>query len=71
MLGVVHAEYVHYHPINELRLAISLGMEGNQLDDFGVQQFPEAWKKCAHELAIPIWYNGLWDPKMYPYLFKK
>jgi len=42
MLGVVHAEYVHYHPINELRLAISLGMEGNQLDDFGVQQFPEA-----------------------------
>lgn len=29
MLGVVHVEYGHYHPIDNLHLAISLGMEGS------------------------------------------
>jgi len=26
MLGVVHMEYVHYHPVDDLCLAISLRM---------------------------------------------
>jgi len=29
MLGVVHAEYVHYHPIDDLHLAINLETEGS------------------------------------------
>jgi len=37
MLGVVHVEYVHYHPIEDLCLAISLGMEGSRIGELGVQ----------------------------------
>ena len=29
ILGVVHVEYVHYHSIDDLCLAISLGVEGD------------------------------------------
>jgi hypothetical protein len=36
-LGVVHAEDVHDHPIDELCLAISLGVEGNGFGELGVQ----------------------------------
>ena len=31
LLRVVHAKYVHYHPINDLCLAINLGMEGSRV----------------------------------------
>ena len=37
MLGVVHAEYVHYHHVDDLCLAISLGMECGRLGELGVQ----------------------------------
>jgi len=37
MLGVIHVEYVHYHPIEDLRLAINLGMEGSRLSELGVK----------------------------------
>lgn len=37
MLVVVHAKYVYYHPINDLYLAILLGMEGSQLGELGVE----------------------------------
>lgn len=37
MLGVVHVECVHYHPIDSLRLAISVGMEDSRFGELGVQ----------------------------------
>ena len=37
MLGVVHVEYVHYHPIEDLYLSISLGMGGIRLGELSVQ----------------------------------
>ena len=37
MLGVAHVEYVHYHPVDDIYLAINLGMEGSRLGELGVQ----------------------------------
>jgi hypothetical protein len=38
ILGVVHAQYVHDHPIDDLCLAIILGVEGSGFGELGVQQ---------------------------------
>jgi hypothetical protein len=38
MLGVVHEQDMHDHPIDDLCLAISLGVEGNGFGELGVQQ---------------------------------
>ena len=37
MLGVLHVEYVHYHPIDDLCLDIILGMEGSELGELSLQ----------------------------------
>ena len=37
VLGIVHAQYVHDHLIDNLGLAIRLGGEGNGLGELGVQ----------------------------------
>lgn len=37
ILGFVHVQYVHYHPIDDFYLAISLGMECNQLGELCIQ----------------------------------
>lgn len=37
ILGVVHVEYVHYHLVDDLRLAISLRMESSWLGNLCVQ----------------------------------
>ena len=37
ILGVVHAQNVYDHPVDNLCLTISLRMEGYGLSDFGVQ----------------------------------
>jgi hypothetical protein len=38
MFGVVHAQYMHDHFVDDLCLAISLGVEGNGFGELGVQQ---------------------------------
>ena len=42
MLGVVHAEYVNYHHVDELCLAVSLGIECSRHGELGLQYCPEA-----------------------------
>jgi hypothetical protein len=38
VLGIVHAQDMHDHPVDELGLAIFLGVEGNGFGELGVQQ---------------------------------
>jgi hypothetical protein len=38
VLGIVHAQDVHDHPIDDLGLAIHLGVEGSGLGEVGLQQ---------------------------------
>jgi hypothetical protein len=38
VLGIVHAQDVHDHPVDDLGLAIHLGVEGSGLGELGVQQ---------------------------------
>jgi hypothetical protein len=42
MLGIVHAENVHDHHVDDLSLAIRLGVEGRGFGELGVQLFTEA-----------------------------
>lgn len=42
MLQVVHAHIVHDHHVDNLCLAISLGVEGHGLSDISIQHSPEA-----------------------------
>lgn len=47
------------------------GVVNHGLSEHGIKHRPEAWPKCAKEPDFPIWDNGLWDPKVYPYSFKE
>jgi hypothetical protein len=38
VLGIVHAQDMHDHPIDDLSLAICLGVEGSGFGELGVQQ---------------------------------
>jgi len=38
MRGVIHAQYMHNHPLDDLYLAIILGVEGSGFVDLSVQQ---------------------------------
>jgi hypothetical protein len=40
VLGIVHAQYVHDHVVDDLGLAICAGVEGSGLGELGVQQLP-------------------------------
>jgi hypothetical protein len=44
-LSCTCAECVHDHPVDDLCLAISLGMESCGLSELGVQHRPETWTK--------------------------
>jgi hypothetical protein len=37
MIGIVHAQDMHDHPVNDLGLTISLGVEGHGFGELGVQ----------------------------------
>ena len=54
MLSIVHVQTMYNHPIDNLCLAISLGMESCGLSEFGVQHRPETEPKCIEELAVTI-----------------
>ena len=53
-VDALHAQNVYDHPIDNLYLAISLGMEGCRLSEFGVQHRPETRPECTEELVVPI-----------------
>jgi hypothetical protein len=36
MFGIVHAQYMHDHPIDDLGLSIRLGVEGSGFGELGV-----------------------------------
>ena len=38
MLGIVHAQDMHDHHVDDLGLAIRLGVEGHGFGELGVQQ---------------------------------
>jgi hypothetical protein len=38
ILGLVHAQDMHDHPVDDLSLAIHLGVEGSGFSELGVQQ---------------------------------
>ena len=71
MLWIVHAQNVYNHSVDDLYLAIYLGMESCGLGELGIQNWPEAGPKCAEEPAIPILYDRLWDPKVQAHSFKE
>ena len=71
MLWIVHVQNVYNHPVDNLYLAISLGMESYGLGDLGVQHWLVAGPKCAEEPAVAIWYDRLWDPKVHPHSSKE
>jgi len=54
MLRVVHAHNVYDHPVDDLCLAIILGMESCGFSELGVQHQPEIGPKCTMEPAILI-----------------
>jgi hypothetical protein len=64
MLRVVHAQDVYNHPIDDLSLAIDLGVERSGFCELGVQQRPETRPKGDEEPAVSVRYDGLWYPKV-------
>ena len=40
LLGIVHVHDMHNHSVDDLSLAIHLGVEGSGFGDLGVQQRP-------------------------------
>jgi hypothetical protein len=71
MLRIVHAQDVHNHPINDLYLAISFGVESNEFCELGVQQRRETRPKGVEEPVVSVIDDGMWYPKMDPHSFKE
>jgi hypothetical protein len=62
---------VHNHPIDDLSLAIGLGVERSGFCELGVQQRPETRPKGVEEPVVLVGYDGLWYPKVHPNLFEE
>jgi hypothetical protein len=71
MLRIVHVKDVHNHPIDDLVLAIGLGVERSGFFELGVQQRLETQPKGVEEPVVSIGDDGLWYPKVDPNLFKE
>ena len=54
MLGIVHAQDMHDHPVDDLDLDTQLGVEGRGFGELGVQSSPEAQPKCVEESVVLI-----------------
>jgi len=54
ILGVVHVQDMHDHPIDDLCLSISLRVDHNGFGEVGVQQRLEARLECAQEFVVLI-----------------
>jgi hypothetical protein len=71
ILRIVHAQELHNHPIDDLCLAIGLGVESSGFCELGVQQRPENRPKCVEEPFVPVGDDGLWYPKVDPHSFEE
>jgi hypothetical protein len=71
MLRNVHAQNVHNHLIDDLCLAISLGVENSGFCELGVQQSPETRPKGVEEPVVSVGDDGLWYPKVDPHSFEE
>jgi hypothetical protein len=71
MLRIVHAQDVHNHLIDDLCLAISLGVESSGFCELGVQQRPETQPKGVEEPVVSVGDDGLWYPKVDPHSFEE
>jgi hypothetical protein len=67
MLRIVHAQDVQSHLIDDLSLAISLGVESNGCCELGFQQRPETRPKGVEEPIVSNGDYGLWYPKVDPH----
>jgi hypothetical protein len=71
MLRFVHVQDVHNHLIDDLSLAIILGVERSGFCELGVQQRPETQPKGVEEPTVSIGDDGLWYPKVHPNSFEE
>jgi hypothetical protein len=71
MLRIVHAQDVHNHLIDDLGLAIGLGVERSGFCELGVQQRPETRPKGVEEPVVSVGDDGLWYPKVNPNSFEE
>jgi hypothetical protein len=71
MLRIVHAQDVHNHLIDDLCLAIGLGVEISGFCELGVQQRLETRPKGVEEPIVSIRDDVLWYPKVDPHLFEE
>jgi hypothetical protein len=71
MLGIVHVQDMCDHPVDDLGLAICLGVEGSGFGELGFHQGPKDRTKCAKETNVPILDDGFWYPKMYLHSFEE
>jgi hypothetical protein len=71
MLKIVHAQDVHNYLIDDLCLAIYLGMESNGFCELRVQQRPKTRPKGAEEPVVSVKDDGLWYPKVNSHSFEE
>jgi hypothetical protein len=71
MLIIVHVQDVHNHLIEDLRLAIGLGVERSGFCELGVQHRPETRPKGVEEPVVSVIDDGLWYTKGKPNLFEE
>jgi hypothetical protein len=62
---------VHNHSIDDLSLAISLGVERSGFCELGVQQRPKNRPKGVKESVVSVEDDGLWYPKVHPNSFEE
>jgi hypothetical protein len=59
ILGIVHAQDMHDHSVDDLIFSNHLGVEGSGFCEFVVQQGPEDRPKCVEEPPVPnlrLWF---------------
>jgi hypothetical protein len=54
VLGIVHAHDMYVHPIDDLNLAMCVGVKGNGFGELDIQQLLEAQPECAEELTVSM-----------------
>jgi hypothetical protein len=59
ILRIVHTQDVQNNLIDEISLAISLGVERSGFCELGVQQRPETRPKCVEEPIVSVGDDGL------------
>jgi hypothetical protein len=71
MLRIVHSQDAHNHPIDDLCLAIGLGVERSGFCELGVQQRLETQPKDNEEYVVLVEDDGMWYPKVDPHSFEE